>query len=518
MDSVSAQGRDTTTDTRAWPFLAWPTGLALLLVLLAYWPSVAGMVRIWTVSETFAHGFLIAPISLWLIWRERHAIAETPVRPAPWGLLVILVLGGVWLLARLIGVNVVQQLAVVASLVAVVYTLLGWAMLKRLSFPLGFLFFAVPIGKELIPPLMDFTADFTVFMIELTGIPVYREGTFFELPTGNWSVVEGCSGVRYLIASVSLGTLYAYLTYRSLAKRLVFVLVAIVMPILANGLRAFMIVMIAHFSDMKLALGVDHFIYGWVFFGLVIFIMFYVGSFWRDEFPAHSPDPDRVARLSPAQKPAYLWLTALVALALLPWPWLESRAVEPVAGEATTVRLELPEAKGWRKRGESLTQWRPTYHGATLEIEQTYTKDNAVVSLYLAYYARQGEGAELINDANVLIPEKHPVWQQKKRGKRILRLGGEPLEVATALLRSPAQSLYVVHWYWVGGEMTANPVLAKLYQAKHTLFGGDSAAAALVIAAEMDEDPRPAVVAIQQFVDDMLPAIAQSLRTREAHD
>ena len=517
MDNASTQTQSAVASSRAWPFLLWPTGLALLLVLLAYWPSVADMVRIWTVSETFAHGFLIAPISLWLIWRERHAIAETPVRPAPWGLLAILVLGGIWLLARLVGVNVVQQLAVVASLIAVVYTLLGWPMLKRLSFPLGFLFFAVPIGKELIPPLMDFTADFTVFMIELTGIPVYREGTFFELPTGNWSVVEGCSGVRYLIASVSLGTLYAYITYRSQLKRLVFILAAIVMPILANGMRAFMIVMIAHFSDMKLALGVDHFIYGWVFFGLVIFLMFYVGSFWRDEFPEHTPDPDKTATLAPAQKRACLWLTGLVALALLVWPWLESRAMAPLSGGETSLRLELPEAKGWRKRGESLTQWRPTYHGASLELEQSYAKGNAVVSLYLAYYARQGEGAELINDANVMIPEKHPVWQQKKRGKRTLRLAGKTREVATSLLRSPGQSLYVVHWYWLGGEMTASPVMAKLYQAKHTLFGGDAGAAALVIAVEMDEDPQPAVAVIQQFVDDMLPAIDHSLR-RARHD
>jgi hypothetical protein len=61
----------------------------------------------------------------------------------------------------------------------------------------------------------------------------------------------------------------------------------VVVPIVANWLRAYMIVMIGHTSGMELATGVDHLIYGWLFFGLVMFIMFWIGSYWReDEAPA----------------------------------------------------------------------------------------------------------------------------------------------------------------------------------------------------------------------------------------
>jgi exosortase len=69
--------------------------------------------------------------------------------------------------------------------------------------------------------------------------------------------VEACSGVRYLISSVTLGCLYAYLTYQSTKKRLLFIAVSIVVPIIANGLRAYMIVMIGHLSGMELATGGD---------------------------------------------------------------------------------------------------------------------------------------------------------------------------------------------------------------------------------------------------------------------
>ena len=70
-----------------------------------------------------------------------------------------------------------------------------------------------------------------------------------------------------IIASLTVGTLFAYLSYRSLNRRLIFVGVAFAVPVIANWMRAYMIVMIGHLSGNKLAVGVDHLIYGWVFFG-----------------------------------------------------------------------------------------------------------------------------------------------------------------------------------------------------------------------------------------------------------
>ena len=125
----------------------------------------------------------------------------------------------------------------------------------------------MPFGEFLLPVLMEYTANFTVTALRLSGIPVYREGLQFVIPSGSWSVVEACSGVRYLIASFMIGTLFAYLNYRSTRRRLVFMGVSIVVPILANWLRAYMIVMLGHLSGNTIAVGVDHLIYGWLFFG-----------------------------------------------------------------------------------------------------------------------------------------------------------------------------------------------------------------------------------------------------------
>ena len=257
--------------------------IGVLLVLAGvFWPTLFSMIEVWDRSETFTHGYLIFPISAWLVWRQRDVLAQVQPHPDSRGLILLAAAGAGWLLADAGSVNVVAQYAFIAMLIAAVWTLLGWTFVWAAFFPLMFLFFAVPVGEFLIQPLMGVTADFTVAMLQFTGIPVYREGTFFSIPSGDWSVVEGCSGLRYLIASVTLGVLYAYLTYRSWKRRLLFSVAAIIVPIFANSGRAYMIVMIAHLSDMKLALGVDHYIYGWVFFGIVMLLLFWIGSFWRE--------------------------------------------------------------------------------------------------------------------------------------------------------------------------------------------------------------------------------------------
>ena len=231
---------------------------AVLAPFLIYFATARSIVSIWNSSETFAHGYIILPISLWLIWRERGRLAL--LTPAPWwpALLLLAACGFGWLLASLGDVQVVRQYAFVAMSPVTAVIVLGWQMARQLTFPLLFLLFAVPFGDIFIDPLINLTANFTAAAVEMTGIPILRQGNNFSLPSGDWSVVEACSGVRYLISSVTLGCLYAYLTYRSWQRRLLFVLVSIGVPILANGLRAFMIVMIGHFSGMQLAVGVDH--------------------------------------------------------------------------------------------------------------------------------------------------------------------------------------------------------------------------------------------------------------------
>src|SRR5581483_4167989 len=364
--------------------------LALALLFALYSRTVESLVDIWWRSETFAHGFLIAPISLWLIWTRRRHVARLVPTPDWLGLVALAAACLAWLVGAAGQAQVVQQYAFVAMIPALVVAVLGRNVARTLAFPLAFLFLAVPIGEALIPPLMNWTADFTVTALRLSGIPVYREGTFFTIPSGNWSVVEGCSGLRYLIASVTVGVLYAYLTYTRVSKRLFFIALSIGVPILANGLRAYMIVMIAHLSDMKLALGIDHLIYGWLFFGLVMLLLFWIGSYWRDPAEADAR-ADASPRVAPLRRmPFGMAGTALIALLVAAASPIWAARLDRVNMATVAPALPAPEARGgWALEPASITSWRPHYEGAAASVLQAYRKGDRVVVLYLGYYRNQ---------------------------------------------------------------------------------------------------------------------------------
>tara|TARA_R100000005_G_scaffold87841_1_gene57298 strand:- start:29797 stop:31341 length:1545 start_codon:yes stop_codon:yes gene_type:complete len=461
----------------------------VVLAVAVFFDTAASMVRVWSVSETFAHGFLIVPISLWLLWRDRDQLAGAVARPQPTVLLLTLGGGMVWLLAYLVEVSVVQQLAFVGILITGIWSLLGTELARRVAFPLGFLVMAVPMGEGLVPSLVELTANTTEALVRASGIPVYREGTYLTLPTGHWSVVEACSGVRYLIASFTLGLVYAYLTYRSLWKRGVFVLVSLLLPIAANSLRAYGIVMIGHFSGMELAVGVDHLIYGWVFFGVVMFLLFWIGSFWREDEQGGARAMPVQHREIAGQPGTSVWVTLVLLVAVTALGPVIARGLSVGHTLAATTPLSaVPAAGGWELTADAEWFWHPLHQGADQELQVFYTNSGAVVGMFVRQHLQQVEGVELV--------QSQSPWRSEDGGWRVLGERAEPaglgvesaFNVREALLQSAGQRLLVWSWYRVGGTSTDNPYLVKLLEALQLVRQGQRKGSRIFLVTPVDED------------------------------
>ena len=264
----------------------WGLPLAALVAAICFLPSLPALWHQWWASGTFNHCLIVIPAAAWLVW-DAESRRQTPAEPAsaPARALPFILLFGLaslWLMARLLSVPVVEQGALVASVPTLAWAWNGNAWARRHRFALLFCLLATPVGEFLVPPLMELTATITVALVRLCGIPVLRDGMQLTMASGDFVVAEACSGIRYLIATVTLGLLFAHLTYRSLKRKLWFMLAAALTPLLANGLRAWMMVMIAHFTDLQYATGFDHLVYGWLFFGVVIVALFYVGSLFQE--------------------------------------------------------------------------------------------------------------------------------------------------------------------------------------------------------------------------------------------
>ncbi|HYE69974.1 MAG TPA: exosortase A [Aquabacterium sp.] len=508
----------------AWRRAMPPLALLLVAVGLFFFESFRGMEAIWSRSDTFAHAYVVPPIALWLIWRRRAELAlQLPV-PSPWLLPPFALLLLVWLVGQLAAANAVTQLAATALLVLTVPLLLGVRVALVILFPLAYLFFAVPIGEFMIPPLMQGTADFTVAALRLSGIPVYREGLQFMIPSGNWSVVEACSGVRYLMASFMVGSLFAYLNYTSTKRRFIFALVSLAVPVVANWLRAYMIVMLGHLSGNQIAVGADHLVYGWVFFGVVITIVFMIGARWsEDPAPAPVAGPVTPQGTASSRRP---WGLALVAAVLTAVPQLALTLIE--RGELTTeprLVLSPAPASGWRGAPVDASSFKPAFRNPNTELLARFVADDSVppVGLYLAYYRRQDESRKLVSSENMLVTLQDRQWNAVASELRSVALeGGRTMTVReTTLLQLGSASatgrgrLLVWQVYWVNGTLTANDHAAKLLGAWYRLTGRGDDGAAIVLDAP-DAEGRPAAAALNRFTSANLAAIEQALDATRA--
>ena len=487
-----------------------PCLVLLAAVLFLFRDTAQAMVAIWIRSGTFTHAFLVPPIALWLIWRRRNLLATLQPHSAPWVLLPMAAVCLLWALGELASMNSATQLALVTLMVLAVPAVFGLAVAAQLTFPLLFLYFSVPFGEFMVPYMMEWTADFTVASLQAIGVPVFREGLQFIIPSGSWSVVEACSGVRYLIASFMVGTLFAYLNYRSAKRRAIFMIVSLLIPVVANWLRALMIVLIGHLSSNKLAVGVDHIIYGWLFFGLVIGAMFMIGARWaepEDPLLASAPAVADTAVQQEA-KPASdttAWLVGAAAVLMLLGTqlWVDQLS-KPLGGPPPAVELRAEQIGAWAASTEPLSAWKPNYANASQNVARSYAAQGAKVGVWVAYYRDQDYDRKLVSSVNSFVDIEKPEigWSEISRQSVAARVSAGEQKFRAATLRgaavpgvSAAQKLRVWQLYWVGGKLTASDAQAKLYLAVNRMLGRGDDSAALFFYAVEDESNQAAAEA-----------------------
>jgi exosortase A len=482
-----------------WAASAAGVALGTAALIGLFWDTAVSAVLTWHGSDLYGHGFLIVPIAGFLCWRRRLALAGATPEPCFWGLVPMAAAGFAWMVGAATGTVLVQQLALVAMVQALCLTVLGTRVVEILVLPLLYLFFAVPFGNFLIAPLQDLTARATVLVVQLAGVPLRVEGILLQIPSASFQVAEACAGVRFLLASLALGVLAADLFYGSWRRRLAFIGLAVAVPIVANVLRASAIILIAHWNGRQAAVDFDHVTYGLVFLGFVLLCLFALGLTFRDSAPPGHPNSDVAAPSGRARAPLSFGLAAVLSLAVAGGAfWAGAGQSVETEGEARAA-LSTPAAEPpWRSVGETGSWWRPSFPGAHGELRQTFARGDRSVDLYVAYYAYQRQGAEVVSATNRLADDKR--WIGSEAGGRRVAVDGAPFTVAYRRFVAGAARRTVWYWYWVDGRFTANPYMAKVLQAKARLWGGIGAAAVVAIAADEGAEAGP----IEDLLGDFL--------------
>jgi exosortase A len=463
---------------------------ALVLLVWAYFETFASIVEKWDSDASFSHGFLIVPVSLWLTWRLRAELVQTPFAPSIAGALLAVPCVLAWVVARGSGILVVEQFAAVAMIPALVLAALGWPAVRVLLLPLAFLFLMVPFGRGLVPFLMQATADAATLLLQWTGIPVWRSHMYITIPDGRFEVARACSGLNYFVTSLVLGVLYAYLNYRGWRKRLLCVAAFLVFPVVLNTLRVYIIVVVSHLTEFRFGPGQEHVVFGRVFFLLVIFAMFWLGRRWRDDMSAAAVPAVTAQKGESAAWTRWWPLPVACAIVLSGPPFLvtsveQSRAA--IAQPASLVTLP-PGTSGWRGPEAAAGRWRPEYRGGLVEQQAWYQDErDAPVDVFVAVYGLGVTmGAEMVSYQNVVSRQEIGSLPQQARRTVPLPDGGALVVRALTVSESGGERL-VWHWYVVGDRPTASPYGAKILEAIAFLTRSSHSGRVLVLSTPADD-------------------------------
>ena len=505
---------DTTTAAKPDPTPSYPgvapglliaLGASLILVCVIFRDSLVAMVQQWNSGGTYAHGYLIPLVTAYLLYLQRADLAACEKKITGWAGALVALGAAAWAMSALIDIQLFQQFAAVATLLSVVLLFLGHRFVNTALFPLLFLFLAVPVGDGITPHLIDMTADFVVAALRVTGIPVYREGASFVIPSGSWSVVTACSGIRYLMATVTIGTLYAYLNFRSYWRRAAFVGVAVIVALVGNWLRAYLIVMIGHLSGMRLAVGIDHVIYGWVFFGLLIFLLMGIGMLWSEP-PAPPVAPVRGRNLTPSPLRMAWACSMVVGSLLVAQRWVEHARLRPAtpAPQITVAAGDLGPA--WSALPAPFTDWQATYAGEPVIIDARYRSSDSQLGWQVAWYGAQHQGSEIINAGTHLVPEISTTWRMLGTSITLAPDTVLPARLETVIENAaPPGQIVIWQWYWIEGRTVLAPLWAKFYEILARLQGRGNAGATVLVYTSLNDgeelsDARARLAAATQII------------------
>tara|TARA_R110000850_G_scaffold4827_17_gene21163 strand:- start:1683 stop:3236 length:1554 start_codon:yes stop_codon:yes gene_type:complete len=500
VDPVASRLRPVMADSLWSIHLKW-LGLAVLAILTLFWRDGADMVRTWWTISTYNHCLLILPILFWLVQQRREELAK--LAPEIWlpGLVLTAVASLGWLLGEAAGVAFARQLGLLMMLQGAVVTLLGPTVARGLIFPLGFSFFLVPFGEEFVPFLQMVTAKLSMVFLGWASIPAFIDGIFISTPTGYFRVAEACSGIKFLIAMVAYGALVSNVCFQSWNRRILFMIAAVIVPVIANGIRAFGTIYIAHHTTTDFAAGFDHIFYGWFFFAFVLILVMAIGWPFFDrsiDDPMIDGDALRQTRTAPrgARKPATA-ITAMAAIILLPVAWT---AVLAAQQSPVPDKIALPDIAGWERVDyRPLYPWQPQFDGASHQLLGRYRnrETGSEVDLAIAVYDRQGEGREMVGyGQGELVPESG--WSRNRT------LDAPDNATAVELIAPGPVVRKVVSFYRIGGKLTGSASVVKLETLKNNMFGGPQQAVAILVSAETRRETLPRK-AIDAFLSDLGP-------------
>jgi exosortase C (VPDSG-CTERM-specific) len=286
-DTMSTQSGDSTPNLRRRGYLIRFSVFGILLVA-AFSKPLFSLAVYAAGQQLHSHILLIPFVSAYLIYIRRHALPTDYTFSPGWAMIPlvagVIALAAGWLPSVFGGpLSHNDDLALMAlSFVCFVgaggFFFLGRKWMAATAFPFAFLIFMVPMPDAMADALETASklasTEAASLFFDISGTPVLRQGTIFQLPNIVIQVGQECSGIRSSWVLVITSLLAANLFLKSTWRRAILVCFVIPLGIVRNGFRVFVIGMLCVHIGPAMIHSIIHRRGGPVFFALSLIPLF----------------------------------------------------------------------------------------------------------------------------------------------------------------------------------------------------------------------------------------------------
>jgi EpsI family protein len=460
------------------------SAIAALAVIFAYREVLPSLVLEWYEHENFSYGFLIPLIFAYLVWDKRAQLAQLATTSSPWGIAslgVALLLG---FLGQIASEPFVSRVSFVLVLGSLVHLFWGWTAVRRLSFPLGYLFLIIPppypIVKAISYHLKMFDAWMAAILLPLAGVPIYRDAYLLHLPNVTLEVADICSGIASLFAMGALGILYAYYLPVNGPGKLMLLLGALFLPVIANLFRIFLVGASVYYYGPVMLRAFFHAFTGTFTFLLSLLMLLAWGEWIRrlEVFSGEgiktrrfrndaesTPHRPAVSRQAPWFSMPFIGVLGLVAATLLLSEWTRGAANQIALPDLEPIARRLGNSDAISDKPAE--PYRDPY--AETVVSRVYRSQQNDIELFVGYRARQF-GIERLRSPKLVFPEG---WEYASLGPVDIPLAsGRSIDAIWVETRKGAARNLVLFWYQVRGSLLASDLSNRLELLRGLLFHG----------------------------------------------
>ncbi|MCI0458954.1 MAG: exosortase/archaeosortase family protein [Gemmataceae bacterium] len=242
-------------------------GLGALL-LWCYWSSLAEVSERWANDPQYTQGFLIPGFALAVLWARRRQLPAGPQRGSWWAVPLVALGMGLRLVSTHYHLESLELLSLIPCVAGVCLAVGGWPLLRWAWPAVAFLVFMLPLPHRvevaLSNPLRRLATMVSAYLLQAMGFPTVAEENVILVDEVRIGVVEACSGLGMIMTLSALTLTVTFFCDRPRWEKVVIVLSAVPIALVANVLRITLTGVLYGLWDSTVADVFFHDLAGWV--------------------------------------------------------------------------------------------------------------------------------------------------------------------------------------------------------------------------------------------------------------